>query len=61
MTTPGILDIDIVYNKFLTKKYSTKNEFFIEILKNEILRNNFQKFLIENNLSSNMWVVAQKK
>ena len=59
--TPGVLDIDIVYNKFKEKKFTTKNNFFIQIMENKKVMENFQKFLIKNNLSSNMWVVAKKK
>ena len=46
------------------KKFNLKNNPFYE----DIIVNNyetkgleFQKFLIQNNLSSNMWVIAQKK
>ena len=62
--TPGQLDVDIVRNKILNKKFTLDNNPFYEdiIIKNyETKGFNFQKFLIENNLSSNMWVVAQKK
>jgi 2-polyprenyl-3-methyl-5-hydroxy-6-metoxy-1,4-benzoquinol methylase/ribosomal protein S27E len=59
--TPGVLDVDIVYNKFNEKKFTTKNNFYRQILSNKNIRNKFQNFLIKNKLSSNMWIVAQKK
>ena len=62
--TPGQLDVDLVRNKILDKKFNLKNNPFYQ----DIIINNyetkgleFQKFLIKNNLSSNMWVIAQKK
>ncbi|MEM5875584.1 MAG: class I SAM-dependent methyltransferase [Candidatus Aenigmatarchaeota archaeon] len=57
--TPGMLDVDIVYNK--SKKYKIKDKFinFLITKRVEVLPN-FQKFLQENKLSSNMMVVAQK-
>ena len=60
--TPGQLDVDLVRNKILDKKFNLKNNSFYEdiIIKNyETKGLNFQKFLIENRLSSNMWVIAR--
>ena len=62
--TPGQLDVDLVRNKILDKKFNLNNNFFLNdiIVKNyETKGNEFQKYLINNKLSSNMWVVAQKK
>ena len=64
--TPGKLDVDIVINNLQkNKKQIYKNENFITkfILdnKNLIIKKKFQEFLMENNLSSNMWVVAKIK
>ncbi|MAJ45212.1 MAG: methyltransferase type 11 [Candidatus Marinimicrobia bacterium] len=62
--TPGQLDVDIVRNKVLEKKFSLKDYPFYEdiIINNyEVKGLEFQKFLTRNNLSSNMWVIAQKK
>ena len=62
ISTPGELDVDIVNNFFLKKKNAhISNHFFKTIfnLKNKILRENFQKFLIKNKLSSNMWAIAK--
>ena len=60
--TPGKLDLDIVKNTLKNKKINkTSNYFFDKLIFNENkqLAKNFQKFLVENNLSSNMWVVAK--
>ena len=59
VSTPGKLDVDIVRNKIIQKKYKIKkNDFFLKIYKKDLLANNFQEFLIQNNLSSNMCVAA---
>lgn len=58
--TPGILDVDIVRNAYLKDSSSLNgNRFIKSLLKNESLGNKFQEFLIENNLSSHTWVIAQ--
>ena len=62
--TPGQLDVDLVRNKILDKKINLDiNPFLKDIIINnyDTKGNEFQKYLINNNLSSNMWVVAQKK
>ena len=62
--TPGKLDLDIVKNTFELKKIKTSSNYFLDKIifsKNNKLQNNFQKFLIDNNFSSNMWVVAKTK
>ncbi len=59
--TPGNMDLDIIFNKYRYKKFSTKNRFILQLMKNSNLRENLQKFLKENNLSSHMWVVAKKR
>lgn len=58
--TPGVLDVDIVKNKI--KEGIRINDNFVSSLmgKKEQVLNNFQKFLQENNLSSNMLIVARK-
>lgn len=64
--TPGMLDIDIVINSLNKKKTILREsesflcKFILEN-KDQKIRDNFQKFLIENKLSSNMWVVAKLK
>lgn len=62
--TPGLLDADLVRNKVLAGKFDLSNQQFLK----KILIDSwneygdaFQKFLIENKLSSNMWLVARKR
>ena len=62
--TPGQLDVDLVRNKVINKEFSLEKNSFYEdiIIKNyETKGLEFQKFLINNKLSSNMWVIAQVK
>lgn len=54
--TPGKLDVDIVKNKIKDGEYTP--EPFLQSLLNT--GDKFQKFLADNNLSSHLWVVAQK-
>lgn len=58
--TPGVLDLNIVENK--VKDGIKINDKFISFLlrKDNQTKDNFQKFLMDNNLSSNMMVVARK-
>lgn len=61
--TPGRLDVEIVHQSYLANELDISNQPFLQKLFNEEsedLRNNFQKFLIENNLSGNMRVIARK-
>ncbi|MEM3364392.1 MAG: class I SAM-dependent methyltransferase [Candidatus Micrarchaeia archaeon] len=63
ITTPGKLDAEIVRKKVLDGKYDISScPFLKEILIDrwESVGINFQKFLVENKLSSHMWVVARK-
>lgn len=60
--TPGVLDLDIVLNKIKSKEFKIDADHFL----NFFLKSNhekssvsFQKFLIENKLSSHMWIVAK--
>ncbi|HAZ03482.1 MAG: SAM-dependent methyltransferase [Bacteroidetes bacterium GWF2_42_66] len=55
VTTPGILDVDIVLN-------SDKIPDFLEVLKSRgtVAINEFQEFLIKNKMSSHVWVLAKK-
>lgn len=62
--TPGKLDAELVRKSALKDDFDVKKHPFLE----EVLINNwekigkpFQNFLANNNLSSHMWVVAQKK
>ncbi len=61
LDTPGKLDIDIVINTI--KEYKLKTDNFIKnlIKTPKSFKNDFQKFLSENNLSSHMRILARKK
>lgn len=62
-STPGRLDADIVRNKILSRKFSISQQSFLKkiLLEDwERLGENFQDFLIQNLLSSNMWILARK-
>lgn len=58
--TPGVLDLNIIENKF--NSGTEINDKFVSFLlrTNNQTKHNFQKFLMDNNLSSNMMVVARK-
>jgi len=61
--TPGKLDAEIVRKKIISGEFNAKSQPFLQdVLINqwEELGDTFQKFLAENNLSSHLWVVAQK-
>lgn len=59
--TPGKLDVDIVKNAFIKDRDILKNQRFIEqIICNNELSRSFQKYLVENSLSSHTWVIARK-
>jgi 2-polyprenyl-3-methyl-5-hydroxy-6-metoxy-1,4-benzoquinol methylase/ribosomal protein S27E len=61
--TPGKLDAELVRKKFLEGELDPqKLPFLKQILidKWEKLGSNFQQFLIDNGLSSHLWIVAQK-
>ena len=60
--TPGKLDIDIIESYVNNKSVIIKDPFYQKIFnkKNKELKNNFQDFIANNNLSSSMFVVAQK-
>ena len=62
--TPGILDAELVRNAVLAGDFSLEgNEFLQQVLIDnwETSGTSFQSFLIENKLSSNMWLIARKK
>jgi hypothetical protein len=58
--TPGVLDVDILKNKFTSNLFKNKNNFLKQIFFDPIVADNLQDFLIKNKLSSNMWVVLKK-
>lgn len=62
--TPGELDVDIVRNKIKAGEFDvSSNPFLQEVLveRGDILKGAFQKFLADNQLSSHMSVVAQRR
>ena len=64
VTTPGVLDADLVRNKILSGDFDVSNQPFLKrVLLDEWeqLGEPFQDFLTNNGLSSNMWIVAIKK
>ena len=60
--TPGKLDLSIIQSYINSKSVITKDPFYQKIFnkKNQKLKNNFQDFIANNNLSSSMFVVAKK-
>ena len=62
--TPGKLDAELVRKHALTGALDLSRQPFLQkVLVDEwdALGGTFQQFLIENQLSSNMWIVARKK
>ena len=60
-STPGQLDTDIVKNKIMIGEYLIDETNFIQkLVFNKEVSANFQKFLIDNKLSSNMMIIARK-
>ena len=62
-STPGKLDAELVRNKVLDGEFDVSGQPFLKrVLMNEWekLGESFQDFLVENGLSSNMWIVARK-
>ena len=61
INTTGKLDVDIVRNYWKSGGTNGRNEFLEKIIFGpELVRNNFQSFLIENNLAGHMTVTAVK-
>lgn len=63
ISTPGILDVDIVKRQKNEKYLDLKNNEFIQFmyeLKNDKIESNFQDFLQKSNLSSHLLVFASK-
>jgi 2-polyprenyl-3-methyl-5-hydroxy-6-metoxy-1,4-benzoquinol methylase len=61
--TPGKLDADLVRNKIISGECDVSNQPFLQkvlIDDWERLGEAFQEFLIQQGLSSNMWIVARK-
>ncbi|UPQ88108.1 class I SAM-dependent methyltransferase [Vibrio sinaloensis] len=61
ITTPGVLDVDIVKNKLLDLGPDfAVDKFTRTIVDDSELSKRFQTFLIENKLSSHAWVLGKK-
>ena len=62
ITTPGKLDVDLVINKANEGKLEKLSEFVDYLInkRGEDIHAKFQKFLVEANLSSHIWVLARK-
>lgn len=62
VTTPGVLDVDIVKNMFKDKPQSIQDPFLRHLLEetDETTLEKFQEFLTDSNLSSHMLVIARK-
>ncbi|KKS66079.1 MAG: Methyltransferase type 11 [Parcubacteria group bacterium GW2011_GWB1_42_6] len=62
--TPGEIDADIVRNKIISGEFEIKDKPFLKLLlidEWDEMGAKFQSFLQNNNLSSNMWLVAKNK
>lgn len=62
-TTPGKLDAELVRNKALANEISLKDQPFLQTVlldRWQDLGQSFQNFLVDSQLSSHMWMVAQK-
>ena len=61
ISTPGVLDVEIVRNFDKNQTPSiVQSQFISKILNDELLSEKFQRFLSENQLSSHAWVFARK-
>lgn len=60
ISTPGVLDVDLVKSSFQEKERESPWLHEILLHGDEQLLNRFQNFLVENHLSSHMWIVAKK-
>ena len=60
ITTPGKLDVDIVRNTYMDQNAEIPQ--FIKTLlgRGETALKEFQEFLVRHNLSSHIWILAQK-
>ena len=59
--TPGVLDVDIVKNAYNENiSVAKKNRFLEEVFKDERKSRSFQNYLSENQMSSHVWIMAQK-
>lgn len=64
VTTPGELDVDLLFNDYKQCPDLFEDKQFFKHLfdkKDEKLLSNFQIFIKENQLSSHLWIIAKKK
>jgi 2-polyprenyl-3-methyl-5-hydroxy-6-metoxy-1,4-benzoquinol methylase len=63
ISTPGELDVSLLENYFIENPLLLEDNSFFKYLFLEAghsVKNNFQEFIRQNNLSSHMWVVGRK-
>ena len=63
ISTPGVLDADLVRNKILSGDFDISSQPFLKkVLIDDWEKSgtDFQNFLVDNGLSSNMWIVARR-
>jgi SAM-dependent methyltransferase len=61
VTTPGVLDVDIVRNAYFKNPAEfANNRFLRQLMSNESKAAAFQEYLAANRLSSHAWVFAKK-
>ena len=60
--TPGILDVDLVKRGYNEKTALQKSAFILYLVDeaSQELKGNFQQFLVDNHLSSHMWIALRK-
>lgn len=61
--TPGRLDADIVRNRALAGEFTIREPFLVRVLLDDWARvgGAFQRFLVEQGMSSNMWAVGRRR
>lgn len=63
VSTPGLLDVDIVYQEYSKPNSQPPDSWFGHVLLNgsQSFRNSLQEFLVANNQSTHMWIAARKE
>ncbi len=63
LSTPGVLDVDIVTNQVVNIKNVNTNRFIEKIINsdNPELKHDFQRFFQQNRLSSHLRITCQSK
>ena len=60
-STPGLLDVDIVRNSMKqVPELRKQHRFLNELVNDEKHGQVFQEFLVENQLSSHVWIISRK-